>query len=475
MQLRRDARRPYDPPVRSARDGLAAALHRNLVIRPFESLYHRRRVFRYWRDLEESQWLDRSALQALQFEALRRLVEHAARHCPWYRDSWREAGLGALQLKSIEDFARWPLVTRETVRLQRSAMRTTAPGIRLIPKATGGSSGEPLHFDLDTDSNDRRMAAWFRGYRWAGAGPGTRQFYLWGVPLGDVPEWKRWKLRVYDRIYRRNVVSSFGLSENAVPAVLRQMQRYRPDVVVGYTNPLYEFARSLKERGLQGPPLRGVVVGAEKLHGHQREAIEQAFQAPVFETYGSREFMMMAGECDRHAGLHLVFEHLLVEVVDDDGRPANPGTEGSVVVTDLYNYGMPFVRYLNGDRAIAGFGSCPCGRGLPTLQQVTGRQLDIVVTPDGRRVPGEIFPHLLKDFAAVRRFQVIQERRDEVVLRLVVTGPEPAPLEAIRPILEAALGPRVALKIEIVSEIPVSRSGKLQVVVSRVDASRGAR
>jgi phenylacetate-CoA ligase len=105
------------------------------------------------------------------------------------------------------------------------------------------------------------------------------------------------------------------------------------------------------------------------------------------------------------------------EILDDDGAPVPAGTEGNVVITDLYNYGMPFVRYMNGDRAIADEEACPCGRGLPLLRKVVGRRLDVLVTQDGRAVPGEFFPHVLKDFPAVRRFQVIQTSPDEIVLR----------------------------------------------------------
>src|SRR5690606_25431630 len=143
---------------------------------------------------------------------------------------------------------------------------------------------------------------------------------------------------------------------------------------------------------------RSVIVGAEKLYPFQRKLIEEAFAAPVFETYGSREFMLIAAECDRHEGLHLTSEHLLVEILDEDGRPTPAGEAGNVVITDLYNFGMPFIRYANGDRAIAGWSKCSCGRGLPLLRQVTGRRLDVLHSPDGRRIPGEFFPHCLKDF-----------------------------------------------------------------------------
>jgi phenylacetate-CoA ligase len=299
-----------------------------------------------------------------------------------------------------------------------------------------------------------------------------RQLYLWGVPLGARRPLQRCKDRLYDWLYRKRVFSSFDMSREREDAFVRELNATRPDVIVAYTNPLYELARSLIRRGVQVYSPRSIVVGAEKLHGFQRELIERAFGAPVFETYGSREFMLIGAECERHAGLHLTQENLRVEVLDDDGRPSAPGAEGNVVITDLYNYGMPFVRYANGDRAIAGGeGACACGRGLALLRQVTGRRLDVLRTPDGRRIAGEFFPHLMKDYPAVARFQVVQEWIDHVDIRVVFGSPMgPAERRHLEGRVREALGPAVRFKLMEVAEIPLTAAGKLRVVVSHVPA-----
>src|SRR5690606_23295586 len=142
-----------------------------------------------------------------------------------------------------------------------------------------------------------RMAAWHRGYAWAGAEPGTKQFYFWGVPLGAQPWRARVKNHLYHWLYRHHIVNVFDFSEANVPRILDQFNRHRPDVLVSYTNPLYLFARSLETRGLKPFAPRSIVVGAEKLAPFQRDLIERVFRAPVFETYGSREFMLIGGEC----------------------------------------------------------------------------------------------------------------------------------------------------------------------------------
>jgi phenylacetate-CoA ligase len=290
-----------------------------------------------------------------------------------------------------------------------------------------------------------------------------------------MPFHARLKESLYRGLYRRRIMSCFEMGNGFAERFAAALDRDRPDAVVAYVNPLYEVARRLEESGIV-PAFRpgSIVVGAEKLHAFQRERIERIFRVPVFETYGSREFMLIGAECERHAGLHLTAEHLVVEILDDSGLPTPDGVEGNVVITDLYNYGMPFVRYANGDRAIAGFGACPCGRGLPVLRQVVGRRLDTIVATDGRLIPGEFFPHMVKDFPGVRRFQVTQEEPARVRFALAtrdMAEPDRARLEAL---VRGALGPGVCVDFEEVSDVPLTPSGKLQVVINRIPRERAA-
>lgn len=451
---------------------MLATLHRT-ALRLFEGTIKGRNTFRYWRELEESQWLPRAELERRQLESLRRILVHAHQHCPYYQREWDRLGLKPDRVHSLGEFAKWPLVTKDTIRLHRPEMRADLPGLRMFSKATGGSSGVPLHFDVSMESYERRNAATYRGYNWAGAGPGTRQFFFWGVPLGTRTWRKRTKDRLYDRLNRRLTVNSFEFSPERVPTFQHQLNHYRPDIIVAYTNPLYAFAKVLEEQHLVPYAPKSIVVGAEKIYPFQREVIERVFQAPVFETYGAREFMIIGGECTRHAGLHLTTENHVVEVVDEQGHPSPPGEEGNVVVTDLTNYGMPFVRYVNGDRAVAGFTECSCGRGLPLLRKVSGRHLDMIDTPDGRSVPGEFFPHLIKDFPLVERFQVVQEVVDRVEVRLVVR-PDWAEESCVKldAELRKVLGPAIKIDVRRVDKIPLTATGKLRVVVRNVPETR---
>jgi phenylacetate-CoA ligase len=434
----------------------------------FERFIKGRSTFAYLTGLQKTQWSSPDELSAMQTAALRRLLAHATAHCPYYRDRWRPRGLDPESIQSPADLEKWPRTDRADVRQFRTQMRADIPGLKLIAKSTGGSTGEPVQFDLDNDSNDRRSAAALRGYGWAGIHPGDRQLHLWGVPIVKQSRARRWKESLYHALYRRKMLSTFGLSESRFDEYLTAYNSCRPDSIVAYTSSLYEFARMIHRRGLTPFRPKSIVVGAEKLHPFQRELIEAVFHAPVFETYGSREVMLIGAECDRHRGLHLTAEHLIAEVLDDDGRPVAAGVEGDIHVTDLYNYGMPFVRYKTGDRAVGGLTQCPCGRGLPLLSGVAGRSMDTLTTPDGRRVSGALFPHLMKDFASVVRFQVVQDRLDHVQLR-VVAGPGFSDVERdkIRELIGEELGPAVNFELLTVDDIPLTGAGKLRVVVNQ--------
>lgn len=439
-----------------------------ILIQLYDTFVKRRRTFHYLAALERTQWLPRDELERLQFDALRRMIEHAYAHCPYYRRSWGELGLTPHSLDRPADLARWPIIDRDTIRAERAEMRSRAGKMPLLAKATGGSSGVPLRFDLNFDSNDRRLAASYRGYGWAGAAPGAKQLLLWGTLNNGVPPGRRWKDAIYNRLYRREVLNCFEFKDDRAACFAARLAHLRPDAIIAYTGPMYAWARALQEQGIRPYSPGSIVVGAEKLHPFQRELIECVFAAPVFETYGSREFMLIGSECERHDGLHLTMEHLLVEVLDDEGRPTPDGQEGNVVITDLYNYGMPFIRYANGDRAVAGWAECGCGRGLPLLRKVVGRRLDILSTPDGRQIPGEFFPHLLKEFAAIKRFQVLQERPDEIELRLVTTGGwTPDDQRRLHEQVSAVTGPALTMNYRQVDDIALTTSGKLQVVVNR--------
>ena len=142
--------------------GLIERLYRDLVIRGYEDGLHGRRIHTYWSELERTQWLPRPELESLQLRALRQLLAHAAQHCPYYRDDWRQRGLSPEGLQSLEAFSRWPIIDREVIRQNRVTMRSQAPGtvIGLAPReslpAMDARNSIRIHAGHPGQKTDRR-------------------------------------------------------------------------------------------------------------------------------------------------------------------------------------------------------------------------------------------------------------------------------------------------------------------------------
>jgi phenylacetate-CoA ligase len=244
--------------------------------------------------------------------------------------------------------------------------------------------------------------------------------------------------------------------------------RYRINYILGYTSSLYAIAQEILWSGRERLKMAVIITNAEPVSDYQEEAISEAFQCAVRETYGMTEIVMAASECDR-GQLHLWPEAGWLEVLEGH-RPAGHGVTGDLVCTGLLNLDMPLIRYRVGDRAATRDESdtCSCGRTLPMLASLEGRLDDVLYTVDGRRV-GRLDP-IFKARLPIREAQIIQETLRSVRVRFV-----PAPdytHEAGRSIIEnirMRMGP-VEIILEQVPELPRGANGKLRSVICSLPA-----
>ncbi len=444
-----------------------SSLFRHLLFPFYESALRRRGTLQTLADLEQSQWRTREALTELSFLRLLEALRHAERHVPFYKRRFAEFGVRTSQIKSPEDLAAFPIVTKDDVRANpRDFVAENFHG-KLYRSATGGSTGQPMEFYYDHETYERRTAAAIRSNRWAGAEIGEKELHLWGFSPGERQGFQTVKRSLHQLIWRQKYISSFHLRTDKLTETLRAIATYRPRVIIGYATPLFVLARAALEEGFVMPAPRGIITSAERLFDHQRDVIERGFGAPVFDRYGCREVMLIGAECQRHEGLHINAESVFVELYRN-GRPAPVGTTGEVLVSDLHNRAMPLLRYRNEDLAIAKAGVCPCGRGLPLLASVEGRVLDMIVGTHGRIVAGEAFVHLLKDFP-IERFQAHQQADRAINLRIVPARGFDADTRAeIERRLITVLGSDADLTVQMVDHIPLTTSGKHRVTKSDV-------
>lgn len=448
--------------------GAYEALFRKLLFPLYESGIRRRKTLQWLREYEANQWLSTEQIAELQWHKLKRLLEHCHREVPYYQRRWREIGMHPQDIRSLADYAQLPVLTKSDIRENFADMQASSLRDQLLFKNTGGSTGEPLRLGYTRESNERRVAVMWRGYAWAGARMGRRSLYLWGGAVGHPSRAQLWKDQLFHAAFARRISNTFGMTEANMGAFADAIDRYRPEVIVAYVGPLVRLAEWLLASGRRVHQPQAILGAAEALHEFQREIVQQAFGASMFNTYGCREFMLIASECEQRDGLHVNADHLVVEQVDPQPI-ADGGSAGPLAITDLHNYGMPFIRYLNGDMASFARGGCACGRGLPRLASVQGRVLDAIRTPDGRLIPGEFFPHMLKDVAGLHQFQVVQRELASLEMKMVCADDfDSSGLDYIRSEAAKVLGHNVELRFEFVDHIEQPASGKLRVTRSEL-------
>lgn len=429
---------------------------------------------RHLSDLERTQFLAPEKLKLLQFERLKTVVEHAYNHCPFYAKRFSEWNVKPQDLREPLDIQKLPILTKKDIQANwREMIATNVERSELIENRTGGSTGKPLLFYVDRERMETRKAATIRHNRWAGYDIAEKAGVIWGATR-DIASIFEGKIPLRNLIFERSLVlDASSLTDTGMEEFAKRLRRYRPKVLLGYANSLYLFAAFTEERNLGGITACSVITTAELLYPHQRQKIEKVFGCPVFDRYGSRETSVIASECERHTGLHLNAECLLVEILDDR-KPAAQGQSGEVVITDLLNWGMPLIRYEIEDRAAFSREACPCGRGLPLLSKLEGRVTDFIRTPSGKYVSGAALTiKLIAEVPGIAQAQLVQEDIGSVKFRLVRGAAySPSTEEILRKKALEFLGKDVQILIEHVDEIPRESSGKYRFSISLVGKDR---
>jgi phenylacetate-CoA ligase len=428
----------------------------------------------YYKELKESQWLSLERIKALQEIKLRKLVNHAYYHVAYYRELFDKINLKPSDINTIEDLAMLPLLNKQDVKqnLYFDLMSDNHRKKDVLRITTSGSTGEPFVCYVDRDQVEIRWAATLRSMEWTGYRFGDKQARLWHQTLGMTKS-QIFKEKIDALLNRRLFIPAFAMSEANLKKFISKLCKYRPVLIDGYAESFNFLAYYIKQHGLEGISPKGIISSAQVLPQNSRKIIEDEFNTKVFDKYGSREFSGIAYECDAHAGHHIVAESYIVEILKD-GKPALPGEIGEVVITDLNNFCMPFLRYRVGDLAQAMDNSvlCACGRGLPRIGQIEGRVQSIIFGMDKRILPSSFFGHFFKDYDfMIRQYQVIQETYGAIILKIIKSprfNEEIFEKEIIFS-LKKFLGRDIKIDVQFVEEIPLGRTGKHQACISKLD------
>jgi phenylacetate-CoA ligase len=401
-------------------------------------------------------------LANLQSEKLLAVLQHATQQSAHYRQfAWGHAQ-PAEAYKWLNQF---PILDKPTLRAQTEHM-LTVPTKGLVKCASSGSTGFQSITYQTKLQRSTVLAVQTLWWEWAG--------YRLGQPIlqtGITPN-RGFQKSIKDRLLRTYYLQAFSHSRADAIKALRWASRQTQPALGGYASSLYVLAQLALEAGIE-VKFKTAFTWGDKLFDHYRTTIHKAFGCHTFESYGSAEGFMMAGEGE-HPYLYQMSPYVLLEIVDDHGNAVPDGQLGHVIATNLDSYAMPMLRYKIGDLAIklpAAEYPAHTNFQFPLIKKVVGRDTDLVKTRSGKYMVVHSFTGIFEHLPQISQFCVIQEHLDGITIQYIAgPGFSPELLPQIEAKILGYLQEPFAISFSEVLHIAPTKSGKPQLIVSRIQS-----
>jgi phenylacetate-CoA ligase len=416
--------------------------------------------------LQQNQWKSTDEILHRQWQRLSALLSHAYQYVPFYRVQWKKLDISPKDIRSMGDFRKLPILEKEALHKHCERFLSQAfDKSKLILAHTSGTTGKQLTLFVSQEAYEREYSFRWHHYSWSGTKLGSKLAYLSGHPIIH-PDAQRPPFSRTNYSERSLLFSSQHISENNLARYVAELRAFKPDLLEGYPSSIYLLATYMMDRRISNISVNGVYTTSETLFDFQRKAIECAFHCQVFDWYGNTERAGNITQCPA-GSLHIQHEHAVTEILDGSNTTLASNDAGFLIFTALGNFAFPLIRYRIGDMAVPRDGACSCGRGGHLLQSITGRVEDYVVGSDGRYF-GRL-DHIFKDTSRVREAQIVQDRIDHLVFRVVPRegyGAEEA--SRILSAARARLGSSFHIDIVIVDRMERGPANKFRFVLSRL-------
>ncbi len=420
------------------------------------------------RELEQTQFLSAQTIADRQFHQLGVLARHAHKHSKFFKARLARARLKPDDLTSPDGLRRLPVLGRRDIQSAGGDLfceRVPDGHAPVSESRTSGSTGEPVVVKRTAVNHLDWLAMTMREHLW------HERDFMGGLAAvranistqKELPDWGP----------PANLLFPTGRSLG-IPIttdVARQCEllaAFKPDNLLVYPSILDGLIRHCREHNVSLPSLKHIRSIGETLSPRIREEATEFFAARLADCYSSQEVGYIALQCPASGLYHVMAETMIVEVIDANGAPCREGEVGRVVITDLHNFATPLIRYDIGDYAEMG-GACACGRGLPALARVLGRERNLILMPDGsRHWPLTGGRHLRDTLPQIQQYQLVQLDREHMEARFVTVKPLTADEERfVRERIQKSLGHPFDIAFKYFDgKIPVGKNGKFEEFLS---------
>ncbi|MDD3150742.1 MAG: hypothetical protein PHV68_07890 [Candidatus Gastranaerophilales bacterium] len=437
------------------------------IILPAYYAYKGKDYLKYYYEFSKRDEFSAEQLKEIQWNKLKKLLKFCYEEIPYYRNLFVKNDLHPLDIRNFEDYAKLPELKKENIRDDyQHLIYPKLPQKELCFSSTGGSTGIPVKIYKSVEDNEKGYSLRYRSNAWC-------DWYLWDKSVWLVADLKRLseqdlkcgcKQKIGNWLRRKLILDTRNCKKEDMFNWVKQINSNKPEHLYGYTSLIEKFAHFILENNLEIKCLKNVFTTAEPLRF--RKDIEKAFNANVYDQYGSSEIPCIAHEC-KEGNMHINIDEVLVEFVDIE----NCNEIKKIVCTPLYIYGMPLLRYDLGDIAVKSEIKCSCNLSYPVMELKIGRISDNLLSPNGKLLPtANIGWHLSSVTNAIKQFQIIQNDISTLEVYLAVKDFYNNLEELkIKNLLQGLLkSESVDIKFIYLKEIKPSHNGKYRPVISNV-------
>jgi len=433
----------------------------NLIRTKIVDLLSGKNCLKYYELYSDTQWYARSYLDKLQLEKLKLLLEHCFINVPFYHKVIEDKKIDLNRIEDFDVLNHFPVITKQTIIENYEDFKplnlNKLHSVKVSP--TGGTTGRILYKRTDANLRSSAWGAYRRFTDWMGVKESDAKLKLLGGHIKRPRLIEIVKDSVSNFLTNDYSFDPYDNSDENINKIRELLKNKKIQLIRSYSQYLYNLAQQFDEKN-ETFNVRAIMTTAEPLMQEHRQLFKKIFNAESFDQYGSGEIGGIAFECSKHEGLHITEERVIIEQDENN----------NLIITDLDNYAMPYLRYKNDDQAIISEKPCSCGRQHRLITEVLGRSCDYITGSDGRNLHWAYFWHLMFDTHIaykrnIKKFQIRQSNNREIQFRYVGNDLSDADKDKLKLLLSQKLG-TIEILFKKEEDIENSVSGKYRPVVN---------
>jgi phenylacetate-CoA ligase len=420
-------------------------------------------LFRSRNSFSKQQWYE------YQEKELKKLLVHAFTNVPFYKKKYSDAGFSIKDFQNfrLKDLSKLPFLEKEELRQFGKTELLSNTRNKGDFYSSSGSTGTPTSIYYSREFHQKWSAAFeVRIREWAGVDRFTPRGMIGGRKIlkSNTPPFYR-----HNYFEKQTYFSAYHIGPSNINSYLKGIIDGKVEYMTGYAMSNYLLAKEFEKAGIIPPKMKAIITSSETLTNEMRRTLEKVYDCKVFDSYSGVEACGLISESNDRKLLNSP-DVGIIEVLDEKANNVKENEIGELISTGILNYDQPLIRYKIGDRiSLGNVNNVNNQTQMPIIKSINGRIEDVVIGANGNIMVR--FHSVFIDINGLIASQIIQQTISHIVLKLVIDDNcyNDVNSEAIMTDrLKYQLGDSIKIFFEYVNELPLTSSGKIKAVISKI-------